>query len=117
MNDSLSSFLFSRLLMEALPLLVSVTGIVLALVWMARHPLPATFCLAGCAILSLTTVAAILFQYSLLSRRFENGMSNEQYASASAYLGYGAAIGRAAGVGLLVVAALAGRGGRRLRRD
>ena len=117
MNDSLTSFLFGRLLTEALPLLVYLTGIVLALVWMARHPLPATFCLAGCAVLLLTTVAVILFQYSLLGQRLEDGMTNERYASNSAYLGYGSAGGRALGVGLLVAAALAGRSGRRPTRD
>ena len=113
--DNASSILLSRLTHEALPLLVCLTGGILALVWLGRKPLRAALCLSGRAVLFLTTLSSALLHASFEGRMIAGDLDRSQFIQRLQAIWYLSIGGRSLGVGLLIAASLVGGNQTRVR--
>ncbi len=105
----------------ALPMLVALApllilyliGAVLALMWLSRHRLSAWLLLAGCVLLLVTLVAHTVVLEQLIAwemSRDGTGPSALNLEQAHRWLAALSTLGNMAGIGLLIAAALVGRG-------
>jgi len=109
MNGSAgTSILVYRLLAESPLLLAAVAGIVLGAVMLRRAA--RICCIHSCATLLVGTLIVAFIQSALFESRMTSGISNERFATYSNLLGYGTGVMRGVAFGLVVTAAVVGRG-------
>jgi len=97
-----------QLLSQVPTSLACIVGGALALVYWTRHPLACRFLLAGCLVYLIASVGGSLATGWLIARANNGGMMSSVNMQAAA-IGLVASLVRAAGIGLLIAAALTGR--------
>jgi len=106
--NGFSAALFPQLLAQAPTLLACVVGCILALVYWPQHRRACAFLAGGCLIYLLASLGGNVATAHLLAQATAAG-TRASIGSQMAALGFASGLLRAAGLGLLIVAALIGR--------
>ncbi|MEP7042213.1 MAG: hypothetical protein ABI843_04080 [Dokdonella sp.] len=106
--SAVAAILFPQLLAQAPTLLAALVGGVLALVFWSRHTSACQFLLAGCLVYALASVGGSVASSFLIAQANDAG-GRAQIGTPVASVGIVAGLVRAAGIGLLIAAALVGR--------
>jgi hypothetical protein len=101
--DETVRFAVSQLAFQVPSLLAYLVGLVLGVAYFGRAPIPAMLCAAACALFLVTTVGVTVAQATFIHQGVQRAAL---MMSALAVLG---SIARAAGIGLLIAAALIDR--------
>jgi xanthosine utilization system XapX-like protein len=103
------SFLLQQIGYASPALLVYLAGVVLAIIFIRKYPMPALITLCGGVVLLITTVVLTLIQYYLFRYRLENAWSAAEYSRVLSRFTLAANIVRALGLSLWLAAVFVGR--------
>ena len=104
-----ASFLLQQIAYASPALLVYLAGVVLAIVFIRKYPMPALLTLGGGLVLLITTIILTLIQYYLFRYRLENAWSAAEYSRVLSMITLAANIVRALGLSLWLAAVFVGR--------
>ena len=109
MSESSVSYLLQQLLYQAPMFLVYLAGLILALVYLGRHPAAAGLTLAACGLLLVTALGVSIAQASLIEMRESQGWDLQKYGMVMSGIGFGGSLVRALALAMLLVAVFVGR--------
>ena len=112
MNDPTISILLQQLITAVPMLIVSLVGLVLALVFIRKHTAPAVLTILGLLAFWVATGGAAFAQAYLLRSRMVYGWTNIQYGQMMSVASISTSIVRALGMALLLAAVVVGRKGK-----
>ena len=105
----MGSYLLQQIAYSIPGLLAYLAGLILALIFIKKYPLPAMLTLVGSLILMVTTIGIILIQFLLFRSRLQNGWSGTDFNRMLGIVSIFGNILRALGVGFWLAAVFIGR--------
>lgn len=105
----MGSYLLQQIAYSIPGLLAYLAGLILALIFIRKYPVPAMLTLVGSLILLVTTVGIILTQFYLFRSRLQYGWSGSDYSRMLGIVSITGNILRALGLGFWLAAVFVGR--------
>ncbi len=109
MNSPTTSFLVQQLAYSSLAIVVYLVGLVLAVIFIKKYPVPAILTLLAAVILLVNVLGTAGAQTYLMRLRFESNWTIAQYGDMMSLVSIIGSISRALGSALLLAAVFVGR--------